>query len=183
MANNILSSLYSQAVFSIVDSNGNAVATGIKIRKVSIKYEAHAMKHTMEDGSTKIDSKIIMAPVINVEFFCPTLSDQDSVTAIMVDRSQTYTVTTKGLIFKPMFLMTEKIDQTPDVLSAAPLQITFKQLLVQARPAIIFKQAADSTLIDKGLAALTSAKQQVTDLATTVSTQAGTALSAIQRLI
>jgi hypothetical protein len=64
-----------------------------------------------------------------------------------------------------MRVESENVSQSSEVLSAAPIHLTFKQMLVQNQDPVVFAQAADSSLIDRGMAILSDAGDTVSSLA------------------
>lgn len=165
MANELLTSFFSKASFVIRDSITNqVVAAGLKILSVSIKYRSTAMKHMREDGTTLIDSRIIRAADMEVVVMAPDINALSQLNDLMNDRTKTYNIVTRGLYLNSMMVEHTGIKQIPDVLSATPMQVIFKQLLVQNVTPVVCAQAADSSVIDKGLAALNSVTTSATDL-------------------
>jgi hypothetical protein len=78
-----------------------------------------------------------------------------------------------------MMVDNEQIKQTPEVLSAAPVTISFKQVLVQNVPPIIVAQPADSSLIDQGMHFLNSVKQTVSGLYSSTVSAIGSAIGSL----
>ena len=150
-------------------------------RAVSIKLTSKLMKHMLENGQTVVDVRIVTPSVIDVDIFCETLDDAAAVNKILNDRSRLYTLTTKGLVFSAMMLANEKLTQSPDVLSAMPIHLTFKQVLVENSQPIIYAQPADSSYIDKGFTALRTASNNVQDLISSIKSSAATAIDRISQ--
>jgi hypothetical protein len=169
MANtSIVASLFSQVSFSMVDSSGAKWSVKLNVSRVSIRLLSKPMRHMLESGSTVVDTRIIEPSSIDVDIFCQTLDDVDSVNKLLMDRSAFYTLTTKGLVFGAMMLQHEVLKQQPTVLSAVPIHLVFKEVLVQHAAPVIFKQPADSSLISLGIASLKTAQQNVSDLVSAV---------------
>ncbi|ABL96836.1 hypothetical protein BcepF1.105 [Burkholderia phage BcepF1] len=168
MASSILSSLFSQASFRITDETttfSRDVAKGLKIRRVTIRYVSTTHEHRREDGSTIVDARTIQPTLLTVEAIAPDLDTLSQITNVAADRNGVYRVTTKGVILPTMRIESQSIRQSSDMLSASPVQLQFKQMLVQGRQPIVFAQGADSSLIDRGMAILTSAKETISDIA------------------
>jgi hypothetical protein len=162
MANSILSSLFSKASFRISDSTTTIprdVAKGLKIRRVTIRYSSAVQRHRREDGATFVDARTIQPTTILVDAIVPDLDTLSQVTTITQERNVVYTITTKGLIFQSMRIESQDLLQSGEMLSASPIQLQFKQMLVQGQQPVVFAQAADSSLIDRGMAVLESAKK------------------------
>lgn len=170
MAENILSSLLSQASFSLTDLiQGNAVAPNLQIVKVGIKLKSIIQRHMQEDGTTVVDSRVLVPTVVNVDCFCPDIDTLDQVNQLLVDRDKLYKIATKGLIIDYLRLDKEDIRQTPEVLSASPLRLVFKQVLIQGNDEVVFAQSADASVLDRGLSLLNGVSSGVTGLISTVS--------------
>ncbi|QOV06243.1 hypothetical protein CPT_Maja_023 [Burkholderia phage Maja] len=171
MPNSILSSLFSQASFKITDNTTTfprVVAKGLKIRRVTIRYTSDAHKHRLESGSTVVDSRNILPTQMTVEAIAPDLDTLSQITNLAADRNGVYSITTKGVILPSMRVESQNIRQTPDMLSASPVQLNFKQMLIQGQQPIVFSQGADSSLIDRGMAILTSAQETISDVASRI---------------
>jgi hypothetical protein len=145
----ILSSIFSQALFTI---NGGANAASLKISKVHLKYTSSPMRHMKEDGSTIVDARIIRPVTISAEGFAPDLDTQTQINNIMLDRFAFYKIESKGLVFDNMMVDGQQVKQTPQVLSAAPIQISFKQVLTQNIVPVITAQSGDASMLDHGMA-------------------------------
>jgi hypothetical protein len=159
MAASILSSLLSKPALSIVSSQtGIDIASSLKVVRVRFRYRSRTLRHMREDGTSIVDQRVILATVVELEVFCSTQNDLAAVNSAMLDRTGVYTITSKGLIVKNMMSEENQIKQTPEVISANPVRISFKQLLTQGgtNPASV-EQAADSSLLDKGIQQLQTA--------------------------
>lgn len=155
MAQTILSSLLSPSSLSIVSSNSDLsldIASSLKVARVGIRLCSYVMRHMREDGNTIVDARIIQPTKIEIDVFCQSIDDLAMVNSVMLDRNSTYTIKSRGLIFDNMMMDREEIRQSPEVISASPVRMSFKQLLV---PGIAIgpnvAQAADSSLVDHGL--------------------------------
>jgi hypothetical protein len=169
MANtSIVSSLFSQVLFSMKSSSGEKWAVKLNVSRVSIRLSSRPMRHSLESGNTVVDTRIIEPTSLDVDVFCQTLDDVDSVNKLLRDRSNFYTITTKGLVFSAMMLQNERLTQAPTVLSAVPINLTFKEVIIHSATPVIFKQPADSSLVSLGIASLKTAQQNVSDLVSAV---------------
>lgn len=172
MANSILSSLLSKPALSIVSSlSGLNIAQNLKVSRVRFRYRSRVMRHMREDGTCIVDARIVMSPIVEIEVFCATLDDLAMVNSAMLDRSGVYTITSRGLVLSNMMADEEQVKQTPDVISANPVRMSFKQVLTQngSNPPSV-EQAADSSLMDKGIQQVNAAKISVqTFVANTIS--------------
>jgi hypothetical protein len=168
MADSILSSLLSASALKIVnDSDGNDQASDLKVSKISITFRARAMRHMKENGQTVVDVRIIDPTTIEIDAFAPSLDVINTFDHVTNNRSNTFTVTTKGLVFPAMSSDSLVIKQSADMLSASPMTITMKQLNRPVRsgkgPHKVVEQAADSSVMTKGINAVSAVTRPVTD--------------------
>jgi hypothetical protein len=146
---------------------GGISAKGLKVSKVNIKLTSTALRHMKEDGTTIVDARILKPTTITVETFCPDLNTQEQVDKILKDRGNYYLIQSKGLSFSMMLLDHERISQTANMLSAAPVSLSFKQVIM---PVIdVASHPADSDLINRGMTAINKVTTSVTDLYSKVS--------------
>lgn len=164
MATSVLSSLFANSPFRIYDlSSPFPVARSIKIVKVAFQFEARLMRHMREDGKSIVDARVIMPTRCDVDLICPTLDAVEEVLSILNDREALYSVQSKGVVMRPCMLEYTTMAQTPQMMSASPMRISFKSLLVEGQEPIIVRQQADSRLIDRGLAAINRISDTVSD--------------------
>lgn len=167
MALSILSSLFSQAQFLLTDKNGDAqMASNAKVVSVRIMYASRLHRHMKEDGSSIVDARTIMPTRLRVEMIAPDLDTLDQITQVAQNRSSAYIIKSKGLVFDNMMVEDECISQVPKMLSASPVRLEFKQQLVQWVMPVIYSQSSDSSVIDRGFAALNGVTTSVNDLVT-----------------
>jgi hypothetical protein len=184
MANtNILASLFSQVIFSLVDSYKVPLSVRLNVSKVSIRMESKLQRHVLENGSSVVDSRIIIPAVLSVDVFVSTLDDLNIVNNLLLDRTNLYTITTKGLVFGSMMLESEKISQVPENLSSSPVQLSFKEVLVENTTPVIFKQSSDSSMIQQGMASLNTAEQNVTGLISAIKSSAASTISSLSQAL
>ncbi len=174
MTQNILSSLLSKASFSIVErvqpgEIGETIAPNLKVSKVSVKLESTVQRHKQESGTTFVDSRVLRANIVSVDCFCPDIDTVEQINDLLNNRDSIYTITSKGLIIDYMRLEKEEIHQTPEVLSASPMRLVFKQVLAQYETQVVYAQSGDVPIISRGLAILSTAQQGVQGLISTVS--------------
>lgn len=149
----IFTSLLSSRSFSIVDQNTNQlVAADLRVSRVNTRFSSVGQRHMLEDGTTKMDSRTIHPMEIIVEVFCPSIDVVDQINQLLLDRDTLYKVITRGMVFERMMCTSEALNQTPEMISATPARLTFSQVLVQNPKPIMFRNARDSSMIDRGLA-------------------------------
>ena len=151
MPNTILSSPYSQAALSIVSKQTQLdAAQGLSVSKVSIKFVSMPMRHRREDGNSIVDARIIQATKLSIDVIASDIDDLTQLNAVMMDRTSVYTITSKGLVFENMMLDDEAIKQSGEMLSASPVRLSFKEVLLEDTNPILCAQAADSSLLNRG---------------------------------
>ncbi|WNG73461.1 hypothetical protein 109_060 [Pseudomonas phage 109] len=149
----VFTSLLSSRSFSIVDQNTNQlVAADLRISRVNTRFSSVGQRHMLEDGTTKMDSRTVHPMEIIVEVFCPSIDVVDQINQLLLDRDTLYKVITRGMVFERMMCTSEALNQTPEMISATPARLTFSQVLVQNPKPIMFRNAGDSSIIDRGLA-------------------------------
>lgn len=164
MANSILSSLFTKAAFSVTDNaTGIDMLKGLKVQRVRIRYASTAMRHPMEDGTTKVDSRVIRPALVEVTAFIPNADVLAKVNKLLQNRENLYTLKTRGVVLPFVMAETESLSQVAEVLSATPAVMHFKQLLIQNVTPVICAQASDSSVIDKGLASVKAVAASVSD--------------------
>jgi len=171
MANSIISTLLGSSPFVVYNqSTKTSTRFDVKIVNASIKLTAEPQRQMLEDGSTVTDSKTVRPTRMSVDVICPDLNVLDQVNSIMSDRTSLYQITSRGLIFANLMVDSEFIRQSPDMLSASPVRMSFKQILIENVSPVIFANKSDSSVIERGIAALNKAKDSVADLYAKIST-------------
>lgn len=169
MPSSILSSLLSKSQFTVAKSEtGEGVLSGIKVKRVRVQLAAYLPRHMREDGTTISDTRVIRPTVVMAEIICPTLDDAESVIKVMNDRESLYTIYSKGLVFANMMVQAAAIKQSAEMISAAPFQIIFKELLQENVNPVICSQGGDSDTQSAGIQILKSISNGVGKLVTTV---------------
>ncbi len=165
MASNLISSFLAPSALVIKDAeSGDVQVKGLKVGRVHIKLISAAMRHMKEDGSTIVDSRIIQPSTVTVEAFCPDSATLKQVNNLLMDRANFYSVSSKGVILNNMMVEADQASQSPDMISAVPIRIAFKQVVSKNIKPLIVAQSADSTLIDRGRSLLSSATQTVNEV-------------------
>jgi hypothetical protein len=154
MADSILSSVLSKQSFSLKsDKTGQDAAENLKVIAVNFHYRARPMRHMREDGTSIVDSKVVDPALVEIDAICPTLDSINKINTALMDRTSTYTVTSKGIQLRDVSNEHFELRQTPDMLSASPIRITLKQLLRQGGVAsgVVVEQPADSSMFSRGI--------------------------------
>ena len=165
MPNNLLATLSSTTSFRLKNLNGGIFLPAFSTANVRIRLTATMMKHMTESGKTVVDARIIRPAQITAKIFCSTIDEVDAVNKVLLDRGAFYSVYTKGLVMIGFFLDKTTSTQAATMLSATPTELVFKQVLLNWSTQVpIFKQSADSSVVDTGFSLLNSATQTVSGL-------------------
>lgn len=165
MASNLFSGLLSPSALVIRDQeDGTIQVKGLKAVRVHIKLTSSAMRHMREDGTTIVDSRIIQPSSAVVEALCPDAATFKQVNNLLMDRANFYSVSSKGVILNNMMAEAEQVSQSPEVISAIPVRMSFKQVISKEVLPLLVASSADSTLVDRGMSLLSTAKNTVTDV-------------------
>lgn len=169
MATLPLANLLGQSAFRVHNKlRAIDVMTKVKVLRTKIGLSSTVMRHMREDGTSIVDSRIILPYTLEVEIICPDLNVANDVLTVLSDRSALYKVTSKGLVFDDLMMMYDSMHQTPENLSSTPTRIAFQQILLEGSKQAITAQPGDSSSMDRGITSLrdvaTNAAQSVTDL-------------------
>jgi hypothetical protein len=175
MPSTILSSALSAPSLAVTsDLTSINIAQALSVSRVSIKLRSRIFRHKREDGTTIVDARVTEPKIVELDVFAPTLDAIAMLNSALLDREGTYTIKSRGLVFRRMMADQESIKQTADMLSASPVHVVFKELLTQNQTNVgqtSVAQPADSTMIEKGIQEVTSAVQTVQQLAATIQSQ------------
>lgn len=164
MANGIISALLAKAAFVVSNQRDlQTVLKTLKVSKVSIRLSSDAMRHMLEDGTTRIDTRVVKPIRIVADIICPDLSSVEELNQVLTNRKELYQITTRGLIIPNMMLGSDSLKQTGEMISATPVRLSFDQVLIEGREPIVFSNDANASAIDRGIAVLTDAKEGVSD--------------------
>lgn len=165
MANNIISTLLGSNPFVVYNQSTKVtVRLDVKVVRLSAKFTAEPQRQIMEDGTTRTDSKTVRPAKLTVDVICPDVNSLKQVNDILVDRGSLYQITSRGLIFGNFMVDSEFLNQTPEMLSATPIRMAFKQILIENVSPVIFANQADATIIERGIAAVTKVKDTAVEL-------------------
>lgn len=158
----------SKAAFSLVNNNsGEDAATGLKVTRVSIRHSSRAMRHTREDGTTVVDIRVIDPVSVTAEVIAPSSDQLSALNNALMDKDNTFTMTSKSLMVGDLVFQDINVRQSPDMISATPAKLLFKQLLRQGGAASaethqVVEQSADSSMFNRGIQSLKQAEEQFT---------------------
>lgn len=180
MAGSILASLLSRSKFVVTNAaTGDVVLSGLKIKRVDIQLISRVPRHMREDGTTISDTRIIEPSIVTARVICPTINDVEAVISVMNDRQNLYTIKSKGIVMNNMMVHATSTEQSAEMLSAAPFQITFRELLQETANPAACAQAADSDSQNQGIQIAPVSPSNVANLFTTVSNNINNAISKI----
>ncbi|QBQ77326.1 hypothetical protein WFH_00038 [Escherichia phage vB_EcoM_WFH] len=169
MAIDLLSYSLSNRSFKIRSFNLGEVSTlGWAIVNVKIRLQAKIFKNQREDGSYIVDGRVKMPRILTVTVIAQTKSASDAITKMLQNRSTIYTINSRGLIFERMVLQNNNFSQDADNITSQPIQLVFHEILTQQDVSIQTAQAADSTVIERGIAYIKETTASVTGVATKV---------------
>ncbi len=167
MADSILSSVLSKAALTIVEvGKSTNLAEKLKVSTVTIKYKSRVMRHQKENGSTVVDVRIVDPVVVDLDVIAPSFDELGVLKNFLLDRKETFTLTSKGVVVKEVVCGAIDIQQNASMLSASPARITFKQFLRQGGPREthkIVEQPADSSVFNRGIQTVTKKLESVQD--------------------
>jgi len=146
--------------------SGSVSLNGISVQKVSIRLNSSIFDNKKEDGSSIVDSRILLPITIEVQIFCSTLSAVEKINDILMDINSIYKITTKGITFDNLMLKNNDILQSDAMMSASPIKLSFMQRILQNNNNPTCKQSGDSTIIDYGISTVKSAATSVQTFAT-----------------
>jgi hypothetical protein len=180
MANSLLSSLLSASSLIIYNqTTAVKTATTLLVSKVVFRFTSEIQRHTMEDGTTKVDARTVKPAAIVLDVICKDNDTLSAVVTLLADRDSLYQLSSRGLVLANLMMDSENFSQNAEMLSATMTRITFHQILIQNINPVVFKDESSSSLIDKGISALTTAETNVTSLYTTVSNSISSDISSI----
>lgn len=168
MANSILSSLLSKPSLTLISNKDKSDASKhLKISRVGIRLRSRIMRHMREDGTSIVDSRVVDPTEVRIFAFCAKLDDITVLNAALTDRSTSYNMTSRAVVIRNLMVDRFTIKQSPDVLSASPVSIHMKQILVQGDgTGNRVAQGGDSSVIDLGIQTI----QSTIDIATSTLT-------------
>jgi len=166
MADSILSSFSSRASLNITNSaDDKDLADGLKVLGVSFRFRARAMRHIREDGTSIVDAKVIEPARVEIDAICPTLDVIEQVNNCLMDRAATYTVTSKGIRLQDVVASEFQIKQSPEMISASPIKLSFNQLQRQGgvNANKVVEQAPDSSAFNRGIQSVRKVTTSIQD--------------------
>lgn len=145
-------------------ATGQRVLEDLKVKGVRIVLPSQVMGHKEETGNTIIDTRVNQQIRIYIDGIAPNANDVDQINEAMLNRSNLYSITTRGLIYDYMMLCSEDFDHGRNNTSSHPSRLIFDQLLLEGYSQITYANQADSSLASRGLALVRNAQEEVADL-------------------
>jgi hypothetical protein len=153
--------------------SGSISLSGIYIQRVTMHLSSSLFDNRREDGTSIVDARVLLPTSIDVDVICGTIDAVEKINNILKDINSIYTITSKGLTFQNLTLKNNSIIQSPDVLSASPIKLSFQQRLLQNNNNPTCAQTGDASIIDNGITNLknnlNSATNSIESAATSVS--------------
>ena len=176
----VIQSLFGGKSFRLIDyKTGPVSLSGLSVIDVQIKFNGKLFKNQTETGGFIVDGKIKLPITIDITCIVQTTAGAETLNRILKDRTTIYTIRSRGLTVDNLLCANEQISMSPDILSAAPFSLSFKELRLQQETQLITKQDADSSIVDKGISYLKDAKNTVSDLAGDVIDKAKSTISGL----
>lgn len=166
----LLSDIFSSPMMKITNqTKGFDVLVPIRVLKTSIKFASRTARHMMEDGSSKVDQRVLLPIAIEIELISPSDDVLLQINEVLLDRTSLFTIQTRGLIVENMRADYEGLDQSPRNISSTPLKYSFVQMLYQGQVGSVSAQAADSSVVDRGMTIISKAKETVSNISEKIS--------------
>ncbi len=167
MADSIFAKATSLTIVKTSDGDKKNLVAKFKVGQVEIGFKSRPMRHMREDGVSIVDARIIDSTIVDINVFCTTLDEIKMLNSILEDRQNTYTVSSRGLIFRNMTMFNKSIKQDAEMLTASPVRFSMKQLKKEGGDEVVIpivEQPPDSSLIGGGVRTVTKALQSLDEL-------------------
>ena len=163
MANTLVGLLLPVNALTIVsDLSGQINLIGVGVTSVNIRLSSKLLQNQREDGVKIVHGRVIVPTVINIDVIVQTIDGIETLNQIYKDIDGTYTITSRGIKNNNMRLMTQQISQSPEVISASPIRLIFKQAFMDGDERAICQQAPDSSVLDAGISSVREAANDAT---------------------
>lgn len=152
--------------FRVTDEiTGATMLTDIGVKTVSMKFSSRLMQNVGENGLPIIDARVIMPTQISVSIVCNSADKVAEINSLLMNLTSTFTIMTRGIQLSNFMLDIESMTQSAAMLSSTPMEINFKQALLQGGGAPVCSQAGDASIIIGGIKkSVTVAADKVSDL-------------------
>lgn len=166
MANGIIGIILPKNSFKLTSSISGAInIQGLGVSSVNIKLQSKVLRNVREDGVSIVHGRVITPTTIEVDVVIQTIDGIERLNDIMRDIEGTYDITSRGITIRNMRMSSEAIEQTPTMMSASPIRLSFKQALLQNDSQPICLQAADSSVLDAGITSINDAIESASEFA------------------
>lgn len=148
----LINTLAGGSSFRVVNDLTGAVAlTNIGVKDVRFNFHSQLMQNTGEDGLPIIDSRVIFPTTITMNVFCNSADRVAEVNTLLNDISSKFTITSRGILLENFMLDTESMTQAAAMISANPMKISFKQVMLQGGGALVCRNPGDSSTVLGGI--------------------------------
>jgi hypothetical protein len=137
-----------------VTDGAKTIAKELKVKKVTIVFEARGLSHTKEDGNTFIDTKVCLGPICEIEHHIPDRSTLDELIKVLNDKSSLYRIKSKGVRLSLMRAEGNEFSHSGDSISTMPGKLRFRQQLLQNITQVTFKEPSDGNTVGGGIQSL-----------------------------
>ncbi|HCF0934277.1 TPA: hypothetical protein NH725_004773 [Pseudomonas aeruginosa] len=134
-------------------------------KPLATKDQTEAQVYTEALDVDVKNGKIIQPVRLRINAICPDLSTVESIMNAFNDNTSTFAITSKSILADKMAIMTLDVDQSPDMLNAAEINMEFEQVeppvlnefdpaFPQDRPTygVQIQSLSDANLLDLGAA-------------------------------
>lgn len=167
MATNLLSAFLSKPTLTITDQVTNQdTAKDLKVSRVQIRMSSEVFRHQLEDGLTFVDGRVLKPVQIDFSVISPDLDTLTQVNTIMGNRSTLYKVKSRGIIVGNLLVDADIMKQSGEMLSATPIKMSMKQLMLDTVAPVVYNNPANNSLIDRGVALVEEAKESIQNTVT-----------------
>lgn len=134
-----------------VTGSGGATLSDIGVKDVTIQFTSRLLMNTSESGQPIIDSRVIMPTRISVNVVCNSADRVAEVNSLLMNLDQVFTIMSRGIKLENFMLDTESLTQSAAMLSATPMRIGFKKVMLQGGGSPLCAQAGDSSTVIGGI--------------------------------
>lgn len=142
---------------AVFDSSFNQMFPMARSIKVQVKPSTRLMDHTVEDGSTITDHRVILPTEIELSVICSGSTFRDVYQQVKSAylSGDVFIVTTKADVYVNMMIQAPPHEETPDIYDGIPVSIKMREILLvktqyQALPEQSVVDENDQSTVDVG---------------------------------
>lgn len=144
---------------------GMTALNDIGVKDVEFNFNSRLMINPGENGQPIIDARVLFPTEISVNIVCNSSDKVAAVNALLMDLTNTYTILSRGILLTGFMVDLDSMSQKAAMISATPIKINFKQIMLQGGGSPICAQAGDSSTILGGIKnSINVTADKVTDL-------------------